>query len=152
MAAEAGGAFAQAKAAGVDGIVIGILRRDGTVDAERTRAMLALARPMSVTFHRAFDATPDALGALDTLIELGVDRVLTSGQASSVVDGLDVIAELVTRAKGRIVIMACGGVNEHNAARVIRESGVRELHARSGAVPSRLPALLKALNSTGDGS
>ncbi len=87
-----------AKAEGADGVVIGLLTADGTIDAERTRALIARARPLSVTFHRAFDMTPDPFEALETLIGLGVDRVLTSGQEATVLEGLPLIAELVRRA------------------------------------------------------
>ena len=120
--------IALAKQCGADGIVIGLLLPDGTIDVERTRALVALARPMSVTCHRAFDMTRDAFEALESLIEAGVDRILTSGQQPSIVEGLDLITELVRRADRRIAIMACGGVNERNAARIVAESRVRELH------------------------
>lgn len=139
--------IALAKQLGVDGVVIGVLLQDGSVDVERTRALIALARPMSVTFHRAFDMTRDAFEALDALIDLGADRILTSGQQPSVVEGLALITELVERAAGRIVIMACGGVDDRNAARVVAQSRVRELHVgpRSVADPERVAALLNAL-------
>jgi copper homeostasis protein len=117
-----------AKQLGVDGVVIGILLPEGSVDADRTRELVELARPMTVTFHRAFDMTRDAFAALETLIELGVDRILTSGQEPSVIEGLQLITELVKRAGDRIVVMACGGVNERNIGRVVAESNVRELH------------------------
>jgi copper homeostasis protein len=117
-----------AKQLGVDGVVIGILLPDGSIDADRTRELVSLARPMNVTFHRAFDMTRDAFAALETLIELSVDRILTSGQEPSVIEGLDLITELVKRACDRMTIMACGGVNERNIGRVTAESKVREIH------------------------
>lgn len=117
-----------AKQLGVDGVVIGILLPDGSVDADRTRELVELARPMTVTFHRAFDMTRDAFAAVETLIELGVDRILTSGQEPSVIEGLELITELVKCAGDRITIMACGGVNERNIGRVVAESKVKELH------------------------
>jgi len=139
--------IALAKQLGADGVVLGVLLPNGTVDVERTRALIALARPMSVTFHRAFDMTCDAFEALDALIDLGADRILTSGQQPSVLEGLDLITELVRRADGRIVIMACGGVNERNVSRVVAQSHVRELHVgrRSEPDPARVAALLNAL-------
>ena len=140
--------IAAARQLGADGIVIGMLQSDATIDIERTRALIALARPLSVTFHRAFDVTRDPFAALESLIGLGVDRILTSGQAASVMEGLDLIAALAARANGRIVIMACGGIDERNAAHVVTQAGVRELHARSGASPSRIGALLSALQRT----
>jgi copper homeostasis protein len=117
-----------AKAAGADGVVIGILEEDGSVDAERTRELVALARPMSVTFHRAFDMARDPYEALETLVELGVDRVLTSGQESSVLEGLELIADLVDRAGERIIIMPGGGVTERNFKKIVATSGVKEIH------------------------
>jgi copper homeostasis protein len=117
-----------AKDLGADGIVLGLLRPDGTVDRERTAELMALARPLPVTFHRAFDMTRDPFEALETLIALGVDRVLTSGQEPSVVEGLELIAELVRRAEGRIIVMPGGGITDRNVARVVAESGVTEVH------------------------
>jgi copper homeostasis protein len=117
-----------AKAEGADGVVIGLLNADGTVDAERTRALIARARPLSVTFHRAFDMTPDAFDALETLIALGVDRVLTSGQEASVLEGLPLIVELVRRAGARIVVMPGGGITARNAARIVAAAKPREMH------------------------
>ena len=118
-----------AKQLGADGVVIGILNPDGTVDRERTRALIELARPMSVTFHRAFDMARDPLTTLETLIDLGVDRLLTSGQEETVWEGIDLIATLVKQANGRIIIMPGGGITERNVARIIAHSGVTELHA-----------------------
>jgi copper homeostasis protein len=117
-----------AKAAGANGVVIGILNEDGSVDEERTRELVDLARPMSVTFHRAFDMTRDPYQALETLVELGVNRVLTSGQESSVLEGLETITELVDRARDRIVIMPGGGVTERNFKKIVETSGVKEIH------------------------
>jgi copper homeostasis protein len=119
--------------AGADGVVLGILHPNGTVDKERTRALLDLARPMSVTFHRAFDMTRDPIEALDTLIELGIDRVLTSGQAASALEGLPLLTALNNHAADRIVIMAGAGITAHNAMLIIEKSGVREIHVGSGA-------------------
>ncbi len=117
-----------AKEAGADGVVLGILRADGTIDAERTAALIALARPMTVTFHRAFDMTPDAAEALETLVELGCERVLTSGQAPTALDGLPLIFELRRQADGRIIVMPGGGINAGNARKIARHSGAREMH------------------------
>ncbi|HEY9076576.1 MAG TPA: copper homeostasis protein CutC [Anaerolineaceae bacterium] len=121
--------IAFAKQAGADGVVIGILNPDGTVDEPRTRALIEAARPMSVTFHRAFDMTRDPFEALETLIRLGVDRVLTSGQEASVLEGLDLICELVQRAGDRITVMPGGGITERNIQKIVTASGVKEVHA-----------------------
>ncbi len=129
------------KQAGVHGVVIGILNPDGTVDVERTRALIALARPLSVTFHRAFDMTRDPYAALETLIALGVDRILTTGQEASALEGLDLISDLVRRADGRVIIMpgVPGNISPRNLAKIIAQSGVRELHSYAPlAVDSRM--------------
>jgi len=117
-----------AKAEGADGVVIGLLGADGTVDAERTRVLIARARPMAVTFHRAFDMTPDPFEALERLVALGVDRVLTSGQEASVLEGLPLIAELVRKAGRRIIVMPGGGITHRNAERIIAAAKPREIH------------------------
>jgi copper homeostasis protein len=119
--------------AGADGVVIGLLNPDGTVDEERTRVLINLARPMSTTFHRAFDHTRDPIEALDTLIDLGIDRMLTSGQAATAFEGLDLLIELNQHAKDRIVIMAGAGINAHNAKQIVERSGVSEIHVGSAA-------------------
>jgi copper homeostasis protein len=119
--------IAVAKQLGADGVVIGILTSDGDVDVERTRELIELARPLSVTFHRAFDMARDPFRALEELIALGADRILTSGQEPSVIEGLDLIAELVRRAGDRAIIMPGGGT-ERNIKKVVAQSGVREVH------------------------
>jgi copper homeostasis protein len=116
-----------AKQLRADGVVIGILTPDGTVDRERTRALVDLARPLTVTFHRAFDVTRDPFEALEDLIALGVDRILTSGQEPSAIEGLDLITELVQRAGDRIIIMPGGGA-DRNVPKIIATSGAREIH------------------------
>ena len=126
--------IAVARRVGAAGVVFGALQPDGTIDVDRTRALLAISRPMSVTFHRAFDFTPDADAALDTLIQLGVERVLTSGQAPTAVLGLQTLQRLVTRAEGRIAILAAGGLSEENIAKVAESTGVREVHVRATAL------------------
>ena len=120
--------IAQAKRLGADGVVIGLLNPNGTVDKVRTAVIIALARPLSVTFHRAFDMAVDPQQALEDLINLGVDRVLTSGQESSALEGLDLITTLVQQAGDRIIVMPGGGVNERNIHKIVSQSGVREVH------------------------
>lgn len=117
-----------AKGAGADGVVIGILKADGCVDEARTRELTASARPMSVTFHRAFDMARDPYEAMETLIAIGVDRILTSGQESSVLEGLDLISDLVRKAGDRIIIMPGGGITERNFRKIVEQSGAKELH------------------------
>ncbi|MBM3987736.1 MAG: copper homeostasis protein CutC [Planctomycetes bacterium] len=110
-------------------VVLGVLRADRTLDIERMREFVALARPLKVTCHRAFDRTPDTLAALDELIALGVDRVLTTGGASDAHAGRRVLRKLVERARGRIVVLAGGGVRAHNWREIVADGGVREIHS-----------------------
>ena len=116
------------KDAGGHGIVTGALRPDDTVDETQTRELIAAARPRPVTFHRAFDETPDSERALELLVALGATRVLTSGGAATAPEGAAKIAQLVRRAAGRIGILAGGGINGDNVAALVRTSGVREVH------------------------
>ena len=117
-----------AKAEGADGVVIGLLAPDGTVEAGRTRELIARARPLSVTFHRAFDMTPEPFEALETLVALGVDRVLTSGQEATVLEGLPLITELIRRAGNRIIVMPGGGITSRNVDRIVAAAAPREIH------------------------
>ena len=131
--------IALAKEVGADGVVIGILTPEGDVDVARTAELVALARPLSVTFHRAFDMARDPYRALEDLIGLGIDRVLTSGQESSVLEGLDLITDLVRRAGERIIVMPGGGINERNIGKIVAQSGAREVHfAAAASVESRM--------------
>jgi len=120
--------IATAKSLGADGVVIGVLAADATVDVARTRALLDRSRPMSVTYHRAFDMTRNPFAALETLVELGVDRILTSGQEESAVAGLDLLAKLVKAAADRIVIMPAGNIHEKNIEKIAATTGAKELH------------------------
>lgn len=112
----------------VEGVVFGILRHDLTVDTERCAELIGLCRPLTVTFHRAFDEVPDPIEALQALIELGVDRLLTSGQEENVLEGSPLIRQLVEMAAGRIIIMAGGGITAENIASVVEISGTHEFH------------------------
>ena len=114
--------ISRARSAGAHGIVTGDLSLD------RTRDLIAAARPLPVTFHRAFDVFPDRTEALERLISLGVDRLLTSGGAATAAEGADQIRALVAQANGRIVILPGGGINPETVARLVRETGVREVH------------------------
>ncbi|HSU98776.1 MAG TPA: copper homeostasis protein CutC [Roseiarcus sp.] len=117
-----------AKSEGANGVVIGLLTAAGEIDRDRTRELVALARPLSVTFHRAFDVAADPFAALEALIDLGVDRVLTSGQEASVLEGLPLVVELVKRAGDRIVIMPGGGITARNVERIVAAARPREMH------------------------
>lgn len=125
--------IATAKSLGADGVVIGALTADGDIDADTTRILLDAARPMKVTFHRAFDFVRDQDSALDTLLRLGVDRVLTSGGAATAIEGAASLRRLVQRASGALMVLAGGSITASNVAEVVRASGVREVHVRAAA-------------------
>lgn len=131
---------------GCDGVAIGALDVDGDVDAAACRTLIAAAGAMDVTFHRAFDAARDPRAALETLVALGCGRVLTSGACASALEGVDAIAAHVRQAAGRIGVMAGAGIRPDNAARIARDTGVREVHAsargpKRSAMRHRNPAL-----------
>lgn len=128
------------KAAGVNGIVFGILTPEGDVDMERSREVIKLARPLSVTFHRAFDMTRDPYKALEDLIELGVDRVLTSGQEASVPEGADLLADLVKKADDRIIVMPGCGISERNFPKIHAKINAKEYHVH---LPAEERSLMK---------
>jgi len=117
-----------AKELGADGVVFGILLPDGSIDLDRMRMLVRLVRPMGVTCHRAFDMTADPYKAMEDLITLGVDRILTSGQQKTAPEGAALIKELIVRSSGRIIIMPGSGVKEHNVAGLIRSTGATEVH------------------------
>ncbi|MEO6200957.1 MAG: copper homeostasis protein CutC [Cryobacterium sp.] len=120
------------------GFVVGALTPEGTVDEVATAAFVEACREHPVTFHKAFDLTRDLPVALETLIELGISRVLTSGGNASALQGADSLAALVEQAGDRMTILAGGGVRAHNAREIIERTGVTELHFRAAAeVPSR---------------
>lgn len=120
--------IAAAKAAGAAGVVFGCLTADGQVDGALTRRLIAAARPLSVTFHRAFDVARDPLAALQALIGLGIDRLLTSGQEPNALEGAPLIRRLIELAAGRLIVMPGGGITARNVARIVRETGAGEIH------------------------
>ena len=117
------------KRLGANGIAVGIVTPEGIVDSARLSTVIAAARPLSVTFHRAFDVCRDLPKTLEALIACGVDRVLTSGGESTARQGSETLASLVRIAEGRISIMAAGSVKAKNAPEIVQHSGVREVHA-----------------------
>ena len=121
---------------GAHGVVIGALTPEGDIDERAVGVLQDAARDIPVTFHRAFDVCRDPVSALDTLIRLGVQRVLTSGQRATALEGREGIAAARRQAEGRIVILAGGGIDETNAATIVRDTGVTELHVR-GTMPYR---------------
>lgn len=118
----------QAREAGASGVAIGVLLPDGRVDVERSRALAAFARPMAVTFHRAFDHTRDLSEALEDVIATGADSLLTSGGAADVLSGAEVIGRLLRQAEARVQIIAGGGLQLENLVQVVRRSGICSLH------------------------
>ena len=122
--------IAAARGLGADGVVIGALRPDGTVNDEHVRSLVGVADGLAVTFHRAFDFVPDLGGALETIIATGVTRVLSSGGALMAREGVATLASLVAQAGDRLVVMAGGGVREENVKEIVDGSGVREVHVR----------------------
>jgi copper homeostasis protein len=129
------------RSVGAAGVVLGVLLANGAVDIERTRALVELAQPLEVTFHRAFDATPDLEQALEDVIAAGCHRVLTSGGAADVVAGSAMLARLVECAADRIAVAVGGGLRLHNARQVCRRTRARHFH---GSLPPEDsdPALL----------
>jgi copper homeostasis protein len=122
--------IAAAARAGVSGVVSGALTDAGAIDADTTRAIVDAADGLPVTFHRAFDAIGDKAAALETLIDAGIARVLTSGGASTALEGAGTIAALVLQAGDRIRIVAGGGVRAHNVREMLARTRVTEVHSR----------------------
>jgi copper homeostasis protein len=117
---------------GTSGVVVGALDAQGRVDLALMRALIQAARPMSVTFHRAFDTVLDPLEALEQLIELGVERVLTSGRPGAARGSIDLLANLVQVARGRIMILAGGSITLADLP-ALAGAGIREVHVGSAA-------------------
>jgi copper homeostasis protein len=117
------------KSLGCAGVVIGVLTADGDVDAVRCRVLMDAAQGMSVTFHRAFDFARNPERAVEAIIALGCDRLLTSGQAADALTGAPLIRKLIEQARGRIAIMPGGGIDAHNIAAVAQATGAGEFHA-----------------------
>lgn len=118
-----------AKDLGVDGVVFGILLTDGSIDIERTKQLVAIARPMSITFHRAFDVCNDPFKALEDIIHCGCNRILTSGHQNKAMMGLPLIKNLIEKANNRIIIMPGSGIDETNIVEIFRYTGANEFHA-----------------------
>lgn len=125
--------IAACRSIGVNGVVFGLLEPEGNVDEANTSRLIKAAGPLSVTFHRAFDVAKDAAKSLECLIALGVDRVLTSGQAATVPEGKELIKALVQQANGRIEILPGCGITPENVAEIIAFTGVKEFHATAFA-------------------
>jgi copper homeostasis protein len=118
-----------AKELGFKGVVIGLLNSDGRIDKIRTAELVSLAKPMQVTFHRAFDRCVDPIQGLEDIIETGCYRILTSGQVPNVANALPLIKQLVDQANGRIIIMPGSGVRANNINEILMQTGVVEIHS-----------------------
>lgn len=116
------------KALGCDGVVVGLLNKEGTIDKVRTQQLVDGAYPMEVTFHRAFDRVNKAEQALEDVIDCGCTRILTSGLHPTVAEGKDVLKELVAQARGRIIIMPGSGLRAANISSIAQHTGATEFH------------------------
>lgn len=143
--------IALARSGGAAGIVTGALNPDGTVDIEHTRTLVEAAAELPVTFHRAFDSTPNLPDALEQVIDAGATRVLTSGGAATAYDGAAAIASLVDQAGGRISIVAGGSIRPHNVRDVIAWTRAREIHSRF-LDEARMRSLIEAARTADAGS
>jgi copper homeostasis protein len=117
------------KELGCDGVVIGLLNKDGSIDLKRTAQLITAAYPLGVTFHRAFDRCVDPFAAMEQLIDIGCERILTSGQYPSVTDGVELVAALNKQAEGRIIIMPGSGVRKENIKMLAERTGCTEFHS-----------------------
>jgi len=117
-----------AKEAGIDGVVFGILKEDGTVDHDRNLELVQLAGPMQTTFHRAFDMTVDPFKAIEDIISLGFNRILSSGQKPTAIGGAGLLAELVKMTEERIILMPGSGIDEDNISYLASRTKAREFH------------------------
>lgn len=127
----------RARVAGMNGVVLGLLKADGSVDVARTAELVREAAPLPVTFHRAFDESADLFAALEDVIATGATRLLTSGGAGAAPEAVGRIAELVRRADGRIVVMPGSGITAGNVADMARATGATEFHAGLSSVVAR---------------
>jgi copper homeostasis protein len=143
--------IAEAKRTGLEGVVIGALDPVGQVDREWIRRLVTAARPMAVTFHRAVDATPEIGVAVETLVSLGIERVLTSGGAATAEQGLRTLVALTREFGQRIGILPGGQVRARNVARIIQSTGVSEVHIGfpADAEPDRVREVVAALADGG---
>jgi copper homeostasis protein len=119
----------EARELGADGLVLGILKADNSVDIRRTRELVSLAKTLPVTFHRAFDDTADLARALDDVVQTGAARILTSGGAASALEGVENVAALVSAAAKRITIVPGAGINAGNILSVAATTHAREFHS-----------------------
>jgi copper homeostasis protein len=142
--------IAHARRAGADGVVIGVLTPGGEIDREWTRRLVESASPLPVTFHRAFDLTPDFAGSLELLTGLSVARILTSGGGATAMEGRDGLRRLVQLSRGRIGVLPGGGIRAANAGAIALAAAAGELHVGFpiDAPPGRIAEVVAALTSS----
>jgi copper homeostasis protein len=133
-----------AKEIGMDAVVLGLLDADGQIDVERTKQLVERARPLPVTFHRAFDECVDLRRSLEDVIRTGAVRLLTSGGKRTAPEALDALGELVRIAGGRIAVMPCSGLHAGNIREVVAKTGAREFHAGLSSVVAYVAGNLAA--------
>ena len=135
----------------VDGFVLGILNADGTIDKKRCGELIAKARPLKVTCHRAFDMTRDPFEALEDCIAVGFDRILTSGRQPSAPQGAQLIRQLIEKANGRIAIMPGAGVNEKTVKELVAITGAKEIHfSATSSRPSKMTFHNEQISAMGE--
>jgi copper homeostasis protein len=117
------------KELGCEGVVIGLLKQDGTIDKERCKKLVKLAYPMGVSFHRAFDRAIDPFEALEDIVEIGCERILTSGQRPTAIESVQLLNELVRQADDRIIVMPGSGIRGSNIAELAEKTGANEFHS-----------------------
>ncbi len=115
-------------AAGADGIAFGILKEDGHLDMEKNKIMKKIAGDKEAVFHRAFDVVPDPFVVIDQLVDIGINRIMTSGQQEKVETGLKLAREIINYAGDRIEILLGGGIRENNVKEIISETGAEQIH------------------------
>ncbi|MEY3873781.1 MAG: hypothetical protein RL363_502 [Bacteroidota bacterium] len=136
-----------AKELGYPGVVIGLLNADGSIDVKRTTALVELAAPMQVTFHRAFDRCNNPFQGMEDIISTGCKRILTSGQVPNAYDALPLLSQLVEKANGRIIIMPGSGVRASNIQEIIKVTKATEVHSSARKMyPSKMSYLQTSMN------
>lgn len=143
--------IAEAKRAGADGVVIGVLDSRGAIDREWTGRLVEAAQPLAVTFHRAVDRTADVFASIEMLAGLGVDRVLTGAGPGSAIEGVQGLSRLIASFGSRIAILPGGGVRAANAASIVRTAKAKELHVGfpAGAEAGRIAEVVAAVRGLG---
>ena len=140
-----------AKKLGAPGVVFGVLTESGEIDVAAMKPLMNAAKGLEVTFHRAVDQVSDICHAIDSLIELGVKRILSSGQAMSAYEGMDTLARMVRHADNRIMIMAAAGVGPSNVREIVEKTHVHEVHSSAATLRRSHMNYVKGEAEMGDG-